>query len=489
MVEFFKDNEKRNLFFSALAIGMTLAITIVALSCSFFMVFAADGVLGFPSDSVKWFANASGSYTEYHYGYPSVFLIKKSNGLCDAVCVGDRLSYYGSVSSAPNASPNTAGARNGTEFHPTWSESGVTYWHLTDVCWYDNLTENNCLTFASEEYAIKALTDPSYEQYALNYDDFPHYNSDLSGLINIYFSSVSPSSATLTIEPTDAYASSDFSGSSMHLVIEPACYCGYFYSNLGKGRLDPSAIYDYNVNLSEDLPVSTLALEKANVTSGVSNNGTYVDYVVNDSIMSSRSGYMYAGGDPLLGTVPKAWLVLWSKELSSIELDWSGGTVNQTINFDASIVHNDIKFKYGPDAPNSHSLSAVTPCAYRAVCNLYLDGRQSTPTATYKWCDTSFFNGNPMGASMTTSSKINPDSGKVEQDSFVQMNDDGTSGVLSNDNIIQFINSGLGFKGGNGFISIIQKTLSFLPTEIWGLIFAALSLSLVLMIIKILRGM
>ena len=465
--EFLSNNENRNLWFSAMACGMTLAIVIFAVVCSCSMLVYGLPLDDLPSDAVYWFTQNG---VEKHYGYPQVILLKKSNGLADALCVDTELKYYGYIS---GDSFSNSGGRLGTIFTPSWAEDGVTYYHIQDLVWVDQISDVNCLVFSNEEYAIKSLTDSSFNQYADNFSDIvTDYNDDIQKYIkNFYFSSISDVSAQYSIEMADD------TPNTIRVEVTPISF-GYISGYTG-------------VYAGTTAPLRTISND---VWSKVSNDNRYIP--LENLVVSSESPIANLGRGTLLCSDSERLSSSFCRSETLTYslyrgLYWHEGS-KQTFSADSSSIFNGKVQSYilNADVLSYKSLSNYT-CAYELLIEIF-DSTSSGNVGAgqiYLLGNVDGTTGNFIGVSQKKNQSQTILSSDNQITSVNSVSSDGLPLSLDNGNVIEYVKSGMGLGGQNGLIMLIQQTFNFVPKEIWGLVFAGLALSIVLMVVKILRGM
>lgn len=478
MVEFFKDNEKRNLFFSALALGMTLAITIVALSCSFFMVFAAD---------IQGFAGFGTSSETLYFTTLNFRLVQNPSGLYDAISTDGAFGFTGTVNNS-SGGVNTAGARTSQPISYEFEGEAVTYYVIRDLVWADQVTDNDSiLEFDNENYnnGINSLFSDAYKQYASNFNDIPDYNNALLDDLKVYFTSANSSSANLCISaPEDSgFVSADITvySHALYYLSDPLKY-GNSYNNSFFGNLKDSSTGS----------VSHEAISKKAIQSNVTEN---IQMIASSLSPNQAVSLFHSGSPTLVGGTRPCMSVVDSGIKHTYQ--YSGGDFNQSFAF------NQSTFIEGVKDINRNTQNPVAPAYYTCNQSAFMysvevvlkdsTGKSSPPVYCYYNILSGDFKGidntgNNLNNSSSTSYLNDNGEGQLIPVSSVDYNNQGL-GNLSNDTITDYINSGLGFKGPNGFIMTLEKSLSFIPQELWDLIFAALALSLILMIVKVLRGM
>lgn len=357
--------------------------------------------------------------------------------------------------------------------------------------------------FDNEEYALRYVGgDSSVLPYATNYNDLVSDDSRLNEAVkNYYFSNIGNNYATFILE-TNSISTESYRIFARVTTVS----CSVFSPTAFNSGLRANGLNDEGWALISNngsvLSTSNIVLDPPSITSPF-DSGWYGLAV--GTPLTSQHGTLFISESDLLGnTVNPAYYYQGGLHPRSVPEcgalcqyfvdDWvEVGSVAPGATFTKSFNMHQFSSANVTGLPNGFSVNSNMPLCYQVEFYIVTnDNRKSDTHVLLSSIDGSLTNGSGNGVTSNQGQTVIGGNGQSST-SFVDSSGNvvGQYGdlALDNSNIIEFVKNGMGLTGPNGMISVYQSVLSFFPSEIWALIFAVLALSIVLMIIKVLRGM
>lgn len=479
--------EKKDAFWLVLSVILSIFIIGVFASQAF-SVFAETVDFGDTSGYVvctsEAYANANGDVAKYCCSHGVTCLYKSSQS--ELVLVDENENaFIGIWWNDTSYSTSASGAFT--------SGSSV----YNDAYYYFNIGYIGNASFLSVypmfdnvEYALcYADGDSSYLQYATNYDDLVgSYNEDFGSYIsNAYFSSLNDNTATFNIVCSNdcpegisisvdcisvaniyGWSSTDTGYKETSISKFPAEVLEKFVLTSGS-YLDTSNSTIYSTGYDNKVPAWDGYLATANSVRGNYDGTLCFKRVGPMGVLLQKRGYCglsWSDSQKKQFTGGAGKSIMGSFNMAQFDCpSWSNINVNETF---AQPLAYQIQISV---RDNTNGLESSYPIYLFST----IDGSMRN-----NW---GFSSGG--GQSITTTN-----GNGVSSVSLVDENGSSfAGGNIDNSNIIPYIQSGMGLSGQNGLVAMFKEVLSFLPQEVWVMIFFALSVSVVIMVVKILRGM
>lgn len=208
---------------------------------------------------------------------------------------------------------------------------------------------------------------------------------------------------------------------------------------------------------------------------------------------------------------PEQW---WSKrnDSSSAEFSYTGLLYESNDNHNHDLVVSNSSFTVTDSVNNYYALMYNEKALFTPEQHMQYIGSQ-VKIRTYYIVDGSKTYGNDVyvrrflfskykdeyGNAKTVIKEAYNESGEESDGSYMQMiqndtiNDNGSSKdssmELNSDSVMQNVENGFGLLGDDGYINLTNRFLYSVPADIWAMISAAMALSIILILFKVLRGM